>query len=183
MDFINFQRTDRQFGFRELVGILNRAIQLPYQFYGVERLVYAASREAQPCSYLRRLRRPASRALRFFSSVLLSYLRRRLISYSTSARITSRRNLQKMDSSPSFSSTRICTLYHLAATTTVCRRPSARGGPSPWNFYGQLDLLVSTTLTGIKKSSPPRAVPRCPCSGGGDDRGDLGAMHAGGIGA
>nr|ACN28645.1 unknown [Zea mays] len=71
---------------------------------------------------LRRLRRPASRALRFFSSVLLSYLRRRLISCSTPARITSRRNLRKMDSSPSFSSTRICTLNPLAATTAVGAR-------------------------------------------------------------
>jgi hypothetical protein len=157
MDFINFQRTDRQFGFRELVGILNRAIRLPYPIYGVERLVYAASRETQPCSYLRQLRRLASRASRFFSSVLLSYLRRRLISCSTSARITSRRNLRKMDS-PSFSSTRICTLYPLAAATTVGGRPSARGGPSSWNFYGQLDLLFGPTLTGIKKSSPPRTA-------------------------
>jgi hypothetical protein len=122
MDFISFHRTDRQFGFRELVGILNRVILLPYPIYGVERLVYAASREAQPSTYLRRLRRPASRALRFFSSVLLSYLRRRLISCSTPARITSRRNLRKMDSSPSFSSTRICTLYPLAATTAVGAR-------------------------------------------------------------
>jgi hypothetical protein len=81
-----------------------------------------------------------------------------LISYSTLARITSRRNLRKMDSSPSFSSTRICTLYPLAATTAVRGRPSARGGPSPWNFYGQLDLLLSPTLTGIKKLSPPCAA-------------------------
>ena len=34
----------------------------------------------------------------------------------------------------------------------------ARGGPSPWAFYGQLDLLVGPTLTGSKKSSPPRAA-------------------------
>jgi hypothetical protein len=158
MDFINFQRTDRQFGFRELVGILNRAIRLPYPIYGVERLVYAASREAQPCSYQRRLQHLASRALRFFSSVLLSYLRWRLISCSTPARITSRRNLRKMDSSPSFSSTRIYTLYPLAATIAIGGRPSARDGPSLWNFYDQLDLLVGPTLTGIKKSSPPHAT-------------------------
>ncbi|RLN22078.1 trihelix transcription factor [Panicum miliaceum] len=38
----------------------------------------------------------------------------------------------------------------------------ARGGPSPWAFYGQLDLLVGPTLagggTGAKKPSPPRAA-------------------------
>lgn len=39
----------------------------------------------------------------------------------------------------------------------------ARGGPSPWAFYGQLDLLVGPTLAGGgtgggKKLSPPRAV-------------------------
>jgi hypothetical protein len=34
----------------------------------------------------------------------------------------------------------------------------ARGGPSPWAFYGQLDLLVGPTLTGSKKPSPPRAA-------------------------
>ncbi|KAJ1284735.1 hypothetical protein BS78_03G227700 [Paspalum vaginatum] len=41
----------------------------------------------------------------------------------------------------------------------------ARGGPSPWSFYGQLDLLVGPTLTagggnggGGKKPSPPRAA-------------------------
>ncbi|OEL19321.1 Trihelix transcription factor ASIL2 [Dichanthelium oligosanthes] len=36
----------------------------------------------------------------------------------------------------------------------------ARGGPSPWAFYGQLDYLVGPTLTGAggKKPSPPRAA-------------------------
>lgn len=38
----------------------------------------------------------------------------------------------------------------------------ARGGPSPWAFYGQLDLLVGPTLAGggngAKKPSPPRAA-------------------------
>jgi hypothetical protein len=40
----------------------------------------------------------------------------------------------------------------------------ARGGPSPWSFYGQLDLLVGPTLSGAgaagggKKPSPPRAA-------------------------
>ncbi|CAO1947999.1 unnamed protein product [Urochloa humidicola] len=43
----------------------------------------------------------------------------------------------------------------------------ARGGPSPWAFYGQLDLLVGPTLTGAggaaggggsKKPSPPQAA-------------------------
>ncbi|XP_039812268.1 trihelix transcription factor ASIL2-like isoform X2 [Panicum virgatum] len=38
----------------------------------------------------------------------------------------------------------------------------ARGGPSPWAFYGQLDLLVGPTLAGggngSKKPSPPRAA-------------------------
>ncbi|XP_039848445.1 trihelix transcription factor ASIL2-like isoform X2 [Panicum virgatum] len=38
-----------------------------------------------------------------------------------------------------------------------------RGGPSPWAFYGQLDLLVGPTLAGgggngAKKPSPPRAA-------------------------
>ncbi|KAL6614751.1 hypothetical protein ACP70R_037021 [Stipagrostis hirtigluma subsp. patula] len=43
----------------------------------------------------------------------------------------------------------------------------ARGGSSPWPFYGQLDLLVGPTLSGAgagaggggKKPSPPRALP------------------------
>jgi hypothetical protein len=52
MDFISFQRTDRQFGFRELVGILNRVVGLLYPIYGVERLVYAASRKAQPAMFV-----------------------------------------------------------------------------------------------------------------------------------
>ncbi|KAL6845302.1 hypothetical protein ACP4OV_024797 [Aristida adscensionis] len=42
----------------------------------------------------------------------------------------------------------------------------ARGGPSPWPFYGQLDLLVGPTLSGAgagagaggKKPSPPRGL-------------------------
>lgn len=37
----------------------------------------------------------------------------------------------------------------------------ARGGPSPWSFYGQLDLLVGPTLSGSaakNKPSPPRAA-------------------------
>jgi hypothetical protein len=173
MDFINFQRTNRRFGFRELIGILNRAIQLPYPIYGVERLVYAASREAQPCSYMRRSRCLASRALRFFSSVLLSYHRQRLISCNTPACITSRRNLRKMDSSPSFSSTRICTLYPLAATTTVSGRPSAHAAG---HRHGT-STASSTSSLGPRSSasrSHPHRVSRCPCSGGGDDRGGSG---------
>jgi hypothetical protein len=41
----------------------------------------------------------------------------------------------------------------------------ARGGSSPWHFYGQLDLLVGPTLStssggaGAKRPSPPRALP------------------------
>ncbi|XP_062217099.1 trihelix transcription factor ENAP2-like [Phragmites australis] len=36
----------------------------------------------------------------------------------------------------------------------------ARGGASPWAFYGQLDLLVGPTVAGGgKKPSPPRALP------------------------
>ncbi|XP_062206481.1 trihelix transcription factor ENAP2-like [Phragmites australis] len=36
----------------------------------------------------------------------------------------------------------------------------ARGGASPWAFYGQLDLLVGPTVSaGGKKPSPPRALP------------------------
>jgi hypothetical protein len=42
----------------------------------------------------------------------------------------------------------------------------ARGGSSPWYFYGQLDLLVGPTLSasaggaaGAKRPSPPRALP------------------------
>jgi hypothetical protein len=58
----------------------------------------------------------------------------------------------------------------------------AHGGPSPWNFYDQLDLLVGPTLIGIKKSSPPRAA--LPVfQRGRRPRGGLGATHAGGIGA
>ncbi|KAF7023485.1 hypothetical protein CFC21_035989 [Triticum aestivum] len=37
----------------------------------------------------------------------------------------------------------------------------ARGGPSPWPFYRQLDVLVGPTLSAAaaKKPSPPRALP------------------------
>lgn len=61
--------------------------------------------------YLRRLRRLASRALRFFSSCLFSKNLRRLHSWMTPALDTSRRNLRRSTSSGSPSSTIICTLY------------------------------------------------------------------------